>query len=73
MTAENISSVFHGSVAKTSRETEAVPAGLIPEFSGEVGNKRERGEMSSRRSPCGKASSEGGPCPLQKLLSGPGN
>ena len=53
--SKNVSSVFHGSVAKTSRETQAVPAGLIPEFSGEVGNKKERGEMSSRRSPGGKA------------------
>ena len=53
--SKNISRVFHGSVAKTSRERQTVPAGQIPEFSGEVGNKKERGEISSRRSPCGKA------------------
>ena len=69
--SKNISSVSHGSVAKTSRETQAVPAVLIPEFSGEVGNKKEGGETSSRRNPCGKARWRGWPMSFTEIAVWP--
>lgn len=51
---KNINNVFHGTGAKTSRETQAVPEGLFLELSGEVVNKKERPEMFLGRSPCQK-------------------
>lgn len=53
-----MNSVFFGSEAKTSRETQAVPEELIRELSREVGNKKEKEEMVSGRSSRGKEGSE---------------
>lgn len=48
--SENITSVFHGIVANASRGTQAVPQGLIPELTGEVGHEKGR-ELFGGRSP----------------------